>query len=136
MISLAGDESGSPIGTSRLILPGGIPLPIEKHFELYPKEQLETHHGDMEYCVEVSRFVVPQNPFFNRHEITLMLCKKMIKTALAMGVTHMLVSADHRFFRLLRMLGFHLEEIGEPKFYLGSKTVPGILTLRDLPEVL
>ena len=133
---LATDASGSAIGTSRLILPGGIPFPVEKHFDLYPRELIEAIHGKMEFCVEVSRFVIPQNPFFKKHEITLTLCKAMIKRSIAMGVTHMFVSADHRFFRLLKIIGFHLTEIGEPKFYLGSKTIPGILPLWNLSSIL
>ena len=133
---LATDASGSAIGTSRLILPGEIPFPVEKYFDLYPRELIEAIHGKMEFCVEVSRFVVPQNPFFKKHEITLTLCKAMIKSSIAMRVTHMFVSADHRFFRLLKIIGFHLTEIGTPKFYMGSRTIPAILSLWNLSSIL
>jgi len=129
---LAVDILGNCAGTSRLIIPGELPFPIENHFELLPKALLEERHGRLRHCVEVSRFIVPDHPFLKNHEITLRLCKAMIMTSIKMGVTHMLMSIDYRFFRLLKMLGFQLSEIGEPKFYLGSRTIPGILPLINM----
>lgn len=136
IIFLALNESGNAIGSSRIILPGDIPLPVERHFELYPQIQIEAIHGKIEYAVEVSRFIVPQNPNFKKHEITLVLCISMIKKSITMGATHLLVSADYRFFRLLNILGFELAEIGNPEFYMGSKTVPGITNLNKLHSKL
>lgn len=129
---LALDFIGNCAGTSRLIMPGDISFPIENHFEIMKKDLLEAIYGKMDYCVEVSRFAVPDHPFLKNHEITLKLCRAMIMTSIKMGVTHMLMSIDHRFFRLLKMLGFKLSEIGEPKFYMGSKTIPGILPLINI----
>jgi N-acyl-L-homoserine lactone synthetase len=133
---LALDFIGNCAGTSRLILPGKIALPIENHFEILRKDLLEASYGKMDYCVEVSRFAVPDHPFLKNHEITLKLCRAMIMTSIKMGVTHMLMSIDYRFFRLLKMLGFCLTEIGKPKFYMGSKTIPGVLPLTNLLPVL
>jgi N-acyl-L-homoserine lactone synthetase len=136
IIFLAEDKSGNCLGTSRLILPGKIKLPIEINFNLYPGEFIEKIHGELTYCVEVSRFVVPHNEAYKPHEITLMLCTEMIRTCMNMGVSHMLMSIDVRFFRLLKMLGYTLAEIGETKLYMGSKTTPGVLTLKNLlPEL-
>ena len=136
LIFLALDESGNCLGTSRLILPGDIELPIEINFDIYPREFIEAIHGDLSYCVEVSSFIVPQNLNYKNHEITLMLCRKMIKTCLNMGISHMFMSIDARFFRLLKMIGYKLTEIGETKLYMGSKTTPGVLALRNLlPEL-
>jgi len=135
MAFLVLDTSDNVIGTARLVLHGEVPLPIERHFELYPRELLEAIHGKMECCVEVSRFIIPQNPTFRSHEITQVLCIAMIKIGITKGITHMFVSADHRFFRLLKMLGFPLAEIGKEKFHMGSKTIPGILTLKDMPSI-
>lgn len=129
---LAIDQFGQSVGTSRLILPGEHPFPVETHFNIHSPERMEKEHGELNYCVEVSRFVVPDNPALKNHEITMMLCRAMIKKSLEMGVSHMLMSTDYRFFRLLKILGFQLEEIGEPKDYMGSKTIPGILPLRNL----
>jgi len=129
---LALDLIGNCVGTSRLIMPGDIPLPIENNFELLKKELLEDMYGKMDSCVEVSRFAVPDHPSLKNHEITLKLCRAMIMASINMGVTHMLMSIDHRFFRLLKMLGFSLSEIGEPKFYMGSRTIPGILPLINI----
>jgi len=129
---LALDFIGNCVGTSRLIIPGEIPLPIENNFELLERDSLEDMYGKMDSCVEVSRFAVPDHPLLKNHEITLKLSRAMIMTSIKMGVTHMLMSIDHRFFRLLKMLGFKLSEIGKPKFYMGSSTIPGILPLINL----
>lgn len=136
IIFLAIDGADRSIGTGRLILPGEEPLPIEKHFNLYPEELVEAVHGKMGYCVEVSRFIVPQNPSFKNHDITLLIIRAMIHKCMDIGVTHLLTSCDYRFFRLLRALGFYLSEIGESKLFMGSKTIPGILSVKKLPEIL
>ncbi len=132
LIFLALDESGNCLGTSRLILPGEIALPIEANFDLYPREFIEAIHGKLTYCMEVSRFVVPQNLHYKNHEITLMLCREMIRTCITMGVSHTFMSIDVRFYRLLKMIGLRLAEIGETKLYMGSKTTPGILAFQSL----
>ncbi len=136
IIFLASDDSGNAIGTSRLILQGDIPLPIEKHFDLYPRESIEDVHGKMEYCVEVSRFVIPQNPIFKDHKITKMLCMAMLSKLLKIGASHAFVSADYRFFRLLNILGIRFAQIGKPKIHMGSKTIPGITNLKNLALML
>lgn len=133
MIFIAMNDDGIPLGTSRLILPGEVPFPIEKYFKLYPKEAIEAAYGKLKFCVEVSRFVVPKSPFYKEHEITMALCNAMIEKSTDMNVTHMFMSTDHRFFRLLKILGLHLLEIGEPEFYMGSKTVPGIYIIKSKP---
>lgn len=133
---LALDFLGNCAGTSRLIIPGEIPFPIKKHFEIRQKDLLDGYYGKMDYCVEVSRFIVPDHQFLKNHEITLKLCRTMIMKSIEMGVTHMLMSVDHRFFRLLKMLGFCLTEIGKPKFYMGSRTIPGVLPLANLLPAL
>ena len=136
IIFLAKDMLDNCIGTARLILQGMLPFPIENHFDIYPKEYIEQIYGKLEHCVEVSRFIVPENLFLKNHEITLMLCKSMINMSFRMGVTHAFLSVDYRFFRLLKILGFQLDEIGEPAFYLGSRTVPAILPLENMLPVL
>ncbi len=136
MSFIALDSMGNCIGTSRLIFPGELALPVETHFNLYPKEFIEAIHGTLRNYAEISRFIVPGNQSLKKHEITLMLCRAMTKMAIKMRATHMFMSADYRFFRLLRILGFHLEEIGEPMFYMGSKTIPGILPVENLMPVL
>ena len=136
MIFLVIDDFSNAIGTSRLILPGEIPFPIEKHFILHPMEQIENTYGKIKYAMEVSRFIIPQNPAIKNHEITKMLCMEMLSMLLKMGATHAFISADYRFFRLLNILGFDFAQIGEPKIYMGSKTIPGITNLKNLASRL
>jgi hypothetical protein len=55
---------------------------------------------------------------------------------LVAGASHAYISADHRFFRLLIMMGFNFATIGEPKVYMGSKTIPAITNLIILKDRL
>ena len=132
IIFLAFDDDGNPVGTTRIIMPGDIPLPIEKHFELYPKELVESLHGKILLGAEVSRFVVPNHHKYKKHEITQVLCMALLGNLLTTGASHAYISADHRFFRLLSMMGFSFAPIGEPKVYMGSKTIPAITNLITL----
>jgi N-acyl-L-homoserine lactone synthetase len=133
---LALDITGTVIGTSRILLPGAIPLPVEQYFELHPREDIEKKHGKLSYAVEISRFIVSPAAASRHHEITLVLCMTMLGRLLRMGASHAYVSADHRFFRLLSILGISFDHIGEPKFYMGSKTIPGITNLAVLASTL
>jgi len=133
---LAVDEVGNAVGTSRILLPGSILLPIEKYFDLHPRRQITASHGELDYAVEISRFIVPEAAGSQNHEITILLCMKILGSLIRMGASHAYVSADHRFFRLLRLLGIRFHQIGEAKFYMGSKTVPGITNLKTLASTL
>jgi N-acyl-L-homoserine lactone synthetase len=129
IIFLGFDDDGAPAGTTRIIMPGAIPLPIERHFKLYPKELVESLYGKIVLGAEVSRFVVPHHHKYKKHEITRTLCMALLGKLLMMGASHAYISADHRFFRLLSMMGFSFVPIGEPKVYMGSKTIPAITNL-------
>ncbi len=133
---LAMDDEGSAVGTSRIIFPGEKQLPIEKHFELVARADIEKTHGKISLGAEVSRFIVPHHTRYKKHEITRLLCMALLRTLMGTGASHAYVSADHRFFRLLVMLGFNFTQIGEPVFYMGSKTVPGIVNLSGLANRL
>jgi N-acyl-L-homoserine lactone synthetase len=129
---LAKDKNDNVIGTSRLILKGDILLPIERHFELYPAQKLKDILGDGSSYAEASRFIVPKHHIYKNHEITLTLISRMIQMCVERSIGSMLMSADYRFYRLLRILGLPLCQIGEPKVYLGSETIPGVLPLARL----
>ena len=133
---LAVDATGTAVGTSRIILPGELPLPVERNFVCYSRERIEEIHGDLTCAVEISRFIVSPAAPSQHHEITLQLCMAMLGRLIRMGASHAYVSADHRFFRLLRMLGIRFEPVGEAKFYMGSKTIPGITNLSVLASTL
>jgi N-acyl-L-homoserine lactone synthetase len=129
---LAKDMNDNVIGTSRLILKGDISLPVERHFELYPDQELKVILGDGSSYAEASRFIVPEHPSYKNHEITLALISRMIQMCEERDIAGMLMSADYRFYRLLRMLGLPLCQIGKPRVYLGSETIPGVLPLARL----
>ena len=122
------------IGTARLIFPGPIPLPIYRHFRLIPNEEIESKFGRILSLAEVSRFIIPKTDRYKHHELTLLLCKTLFSICVERGVSHVFVSIDKRFFRLLNLLGFPLSSIGSPEFYMGSETIPGIIPIHDLLE--
>ena len=55
------DDSGNPSGTARIIQEGEIPVPIDRHFELEPLNEIERKHGRIISKVEASRLVIPKN---------------------------------------------------------------------------
>jgi len=124
----------SAIGTARLIFSGAIPLPIYRYFSLIPTEEMEARFGRIRQVAEVSRFIIPENEAYKPHELTLLLCKILFSTCVERGISHVFVSIDGRFFRLLNLLGFPLSSIGSPQFYMGSETIPGIIPIHDLLE--
>ena len=133
---LAYDDVDSAVGTARFLVPGPIPLPIERHFEIDARPEIETKHGCISLAAEVSRFIVPHHPVYRGHQITMSLCMALLGTLLEQGASHAYISADHRFYRLLQMIGLPFGSIGEAKEYLGSKTVPAIINLPVLAERL
>ncbi len=132
IIFLAVDDTGQAVGTARIIMPGDIPLPIERHFDLQPRERVEALHGSIVCGGEISRFIVPDGNRYHKHEITYKLGIALIRALIQAGASHAYISADYRFFRLLAMLGASFTPIGEPKVYMGSKTVPAITRLSAL----
>jgi hypothetical protein len=44
------------------------------------------------------------------------------------------MSADKRFYRLLRMLGFPIAQVGRSRFYMGSETIPAVFPIGRLKE--
>jgi N-acyl-L-homoserine lactone synthetase len=131
---LAYDGEQQVVGTVRLILSGELPLPVQRHFALQPWQQIEAAHGRIGGYGEVSRFVVPPHPRFKRHEITLGLCGAVIAEAEGLQLTHLFMSADKRFYRLLRMLGFPIAQVGRSRFYMGSETIPAVFPIGRLKE--
>jgi N-acyl-L-homoserine lactone synthetase len=133
---LALDDDGNPIGTSRIILEGDMPFPIERHFKIDPRERIEEVHGKIISVVEASRFIVPNNNNFRHHEVSISMCQALIAKCLDLDISHIFISADYKFYRLTRMTGFPLAKIGEAIHYMGSMTVPSITTTLDWETVL
>lgn len=129
IVFLALDNDGNAIGTSRIILPGKLSLPVSRYFELESEDEIIKKHGDINFAVEISRFIALQNNACKQHDITRMLCMAMLARLLRMNASHAFVSADFRFFRLLRVLGIYFDQVGREKWYMGSKTIPGIVNL-------
>ena len=133
---LALDDNNNPIGTTRMIMEGDIPLPIEIHFDIDSREQMNMDHGRILSAAEGSRFIVPENSGYRHHEVSVTMCNAIVAKSQDLGVSHIFVSADHKVFRLLRMIGFPLEQIGESKYYMGSKTVPSIVSIAECTSKL
>jgi N-acyl-L-homoserine lactone synthetase len=133
---LALDDINVPIGTSRLIIEGAIKLPIERFFKINSRNAIAEAYGEITSFAEGSRFIVPRNSKYRRHEVSISMCNALIGMCLDLGISHMFVSADYKVFRLLRMIGFPLEQVGESRHYMGSETVPSIVSIAGWDGIL
>jgi hypothetical protein len=67
---------------------------------------------------------------FSSMKISWGLYKSAYKCAQILNMEYAIISIDSRALRSLEMLGWYVIKIGEPMYYFGSLTVPGILPLK------
>lgn len=116
-------------GTIRLIWPNPLGLPIETEWSV--SDEVKSSKP-----VEVSRFAVDNENNYLPHVISLSLIRAAFIHSIEKGVICWVAALDQVVWRMLRSLGIKFSPIGETKIYLGSRTVPGVLTLSDLRESL
>lgn len=133
---LAIDDKGKTLGTARLIMQGDIPLPVERYFDLDPIQKIESTNGQLKSYAEVSRFIVPPNDEYRSHEVTINIADYIINYGRSIGISHVLFSMDFKVFRMLRMVGYPLVRIGKDAFYIGSLTVPCIMSFNNVDSTL
>lgn len=119
-------------GLTRLINLPLHELPTIKEFHIYdiPKAKLE--QLDRKKYAEISAFTkIP------KHDCGLGLIKTALKYSQDTGITHWIGCIDERVYNYMhRMLKFPFQVIGEPKVYLGSKTIPCVLNLPECLDIL
>ena len=120
-------DSKEVVGVTRLIFMPMDELPTIRHFNIFEIEKLKLAQlGSAKYA-EISAFTK-----MPKHDVGLGLIKTVLDYSLSNGMTHWVCCIDERVYRYMhRIFKFPFEVIGEPNVYLGSKTIPCVLDLRE-----
>lgn len=117
-------ESGDLIGTFRMILRCGVPLPVENHFGLSVQGT----------AAELSRLAV--HPAYRTSLATIGLCRWMYETALVQHVTHMYAILERPLLGNLQLLGFPFTAQGEAQQLMGTVNVPTLCVVNEVVPAL
>jgi N-acyl-L-homoserine lactone synthetase len=117
-------KSGDLIGTFRLILRRGVPLPIEDHFGLSPQGT----------SAELSRLAV--HPAYRTSLATIGLCRWSSDIALEQCITHVYAILERPLLMNLRILGFPFTVQGEPRQLMGGVLVPTVCVVSETVPAL
>lgn len=120
------------VGVNRLIFRPMDELPAMREFAIYDIEKLKLKQLDSHRYAEMSALTKLPN-----HDCTLGMLRTTLQYSLERKMTHLFCSLDERVHKfMIRMFHFPFHQIGEPKVYLGSNTIPCILDLVELAQVL
>jgi len=117
-------EPGELIGTFRMILRRGVPLPIEDHFRL----------STLGTAAELSRLAV--HPAYRTSFATIGLCRWMYDIALEQYVTHVYAILERPLLRNLQLLGFPFTVQGQPQQHMGTVNVPTLCVVHEIVPAL
>jgi N-acyl-L-homoserine lactone synthetase len=112
------------IGTFRLILRKGVPLPVEDHFGL----------STLGTAAELSRLAV--HPAYRTSLATIGLCRWMYDIALEQCVTHVYAILERPLLRNLQLLGFPFTAQGAPQQLMGGVVVPTVCVVSEIVQAL
>lgn len=120
------------IVTVRVIYPTkDLPLPIYRDFPecYFPKAERPCEISRL-ICSDVFKALnIEERSMYARHSISLALIRALYReTWYEKKITHWFASLDVVVLGLIRFLGFPFDEIGEPKYYMGSLTAPVVLS--------
>ena len=123
------DNYGSILGTIRVLKWNLVdPLPVHKIFGINPLDHVNL--GKVNDIFHFGRFAIRKN------SPSLQLFKKLIAAAIAPVCQHRknvaFAECDSKLFRTLSLLGIKMKVIGEPVQYLGSETIPVMITYKGL----
>ncbi|EXJ22970.1 hypothetical protein ADIAL_1593 [Alkalibacterium sp. AK22] len=120
------------VGVTRLIFMPMDELPSIRHFKIFDDEKLKLAGLEADKYAEISAFTkMPQ------HDVGLGLIRTVLNYSIKNNLTHWVCCIDERVYRYLhRIFKFPFEVIGEPNVYLGSKTIPCLLDLKECLETL
>ena len=107
-------------------------VPVLKDFII--KEEFKNLKNQK--ILEITLMAVKKDFQNQSHEISMELMKKYYQFAREYGFDQAVMAADQRLFRLLKRLGFVIEQIAESKHYEGSVTIPGVIDLNKTEKVL
>lgn len=120
-------KTNEVVGTTRLIFKEIEKLPTFKHFFIYDLEKRKLSRLELGRYAEISAFTkLPQ------HDVGLGLVRTVLQYSLRKGLTHWICCIDERVYNYMhRIFRFPFKVIGEPKVYLGSRTIPCSLHLEE-----
>ena len=125
---IASNESGQVIGTSRIIMPSKLGLPIEKFIDM---EDL-----DMSRAAEVSRLAVREDARNNEKVVFFGLTRLAWEHFSTKSIRHWGAVVDQPLYNLLKRLDMPFIKKAEPIWYLGSKSVPVVVDFAKTKDVL
>ncbi|GIQ67746.1 hypothetical protein DUZ99_11775 [Xylanibacillus composti] len=113
-------ERGEVVGVTRLILDSLDRLPTMRSFTIFDLERARLSMPDMYRVAEISAFTKLQ-----QHDVGLGLIKAIFKYSLIHGISNWICCIDERVYTYMkRVFKFPFQIIGEPRVYLGSKSIP------------
>ncbi|MDQ0201454.1 N-acyl amino acid synthase FeeM domain-containing protein [Neobacillus ginsengisoli] len=125
-------EDHSVVGVNRLIFKPMNELPTLQEFTIYDLERKKLKLLESHLYAEMSALTK-----LPKHDCTLGMLRTTLQYSLENGIYYWFCSLDQRVHNYMRrMFNFPFIQIGEPKVYLGSTTVPCILDLKETAKVL
>ena len=130
-IYVAKDMDGVTLGTIRVLKWNFVdPLPIQKIFNINPLDHID--HRSVNEVYHFGRLAIQKDV------PSLQLFKKLIATSIIPVCSHKhnvaFAECDAKLFRVLTLLGIEMEVIGESIEYLGSETIPVLMTCQGLMD--
>ncbi|MGM0877112.1 MAG: N-acyl amino acid synthase FeeM domain-containing protein [Bacillota bacterium] len=117
------------VGVTRLIFKPIEQLPTINNFEIYDIDLARVIKLEKRRYAEMSAFTK-----LPKHEVGVHLIRTIFHYSNQHGITHWIACIDDRVYRYLnRIFSSIFKEIGVPKVYLGSVTVPCVV---NLPEAM
>jgi len=116
------------VGVTRLIFDRLEQLPTFKNFKIYDLEKARLLQLESIRYAELSAFTK-----LPAHDVALGLIKTVFQYSEQIGITHWICCVDERVYNYMnRVFKFPFRMIGEPRIYLGSKSIPCVLILEDI----
>jgi N-acyl-L-homoserine lactone synthetase len=125
---IAVNVAGDVVGTLRLFKGPGFRTFKAWQGEILPEAKAMLSGENRQAMAEVGALAV--NPAWQNHEIARGMFRTGLIWLLKNNYRYVIISVDTRVLRLLKMFGWEIISIGKPKFYMGSLTAPGLISLR------
>lgn len=125
---VARDVAGDVVGVCRFVGPSELGLPMLRHFNL-DSSWSRVIGAAAATTYEMGALAAdPNQPKF---AVAAALYRQAVRQfRVCPGQVHLLAALDARLFRAMRrFMHFPFEQVGDPKFFLGSETVPAYLYL-------
>lgn len=122
-------SSQQVVGVSRLIFKTMDHLPTIENFDIYDLDYAKLLKLEKHRYAEMSAFTK-----LPKHEVGIEIIRTIFQYSNQTGLTHWICCIDERVFKYLnRIFSSIFKEIGVPKVYLGSISIPCMV---NLPEAM